>query len=226
MQEILLFGDSIAQGIVLGEDEKYRISRTGCIRLLRRRGLPIRNYGVHGFTILQGMDSFRQISDVSGTCCVIEFGGNDCDLDWDAVSQDPTAFHDGRVPLKEFEQALRLFVTEAREKGSRPVLVTPLALMSERYFRWVCRGRNREHILKYLRDDPESISRWQERYATVIRETAWEMDCALEDIRFWMLNQENYPELICQDGIHPNEEGHEKLAELVSANCGKLWVTR
>lgn len=35
--------------------------------------------------------SFRNLKTDPGNICVIEFGGNDCDLDWDAVSQNPDA---------------------------------------------------------------------------------------------------------------------------------------
>ena len=59
MSEIYLFGDSASQGIVLDENDQYRVSRMGCIRLLKRKGYAIRNYAVHGYTVLQGLDTFR-----------------------------------------------------------------------------------------------------------------------------------------------------------------------
>ena len=31
-----------------------------------------------------------------------------------------------------------------------------------------------------------------------------------------MLNRLDYPSLFCEDGIHPNEAGHEVIAEIVS----------
>ena len=100
MNEIYLFGDSASQGIVLDENGQYRVSRQGCIRLLKRKGVPIRNYAVHGYTVQQGLDSFESMQIEPGARCVIQFGGNDSDLDWDAVSQEPGIFHDGQVPLR------------------------------------------------------------------------------------------------------------------------------
>ena len=38
MPEVYLFGDSTSQGIVLDENNQYKVSRAGCIRLLRRKG--------------------------------------------------------------------------------------------------------------------------------------------------------------------------------------------
>ena len=219
MCEIYLFGDSTSQGIVLDENGRYRVSRLGCVRLLKRKGLPIRNYAVHGYTVLQGLSSFESMDIEPGSRCVIQFGGNDSDLDWDAVSRDPEIFHDGRVPLRDFREDLARFIREARERLLEPVLVTPLALISSRFYRWVSRGRDAGQILRYLRGDPESMSRWQERYAAAVRETAANEGCRLVDIRSWMLDRLDYPSLFCDDGIHPNEAGHAVIAEIISAHC-------
>ena len=215
MSEIYLFGDSASQGIVLDEDGKYRVSRQGCIRLLKRKGFPIRNYAVHGYTVLQGLESFESMQIEPGSRCVIQFGGNDSDLDWDAVSLEPGIFHDGRVPLQEFRKDLVRFIREARERFVEPILVTPLALISTRFYRWVSRERNAEHILHYLHDDTESMYRWQERYANAVREAAAGENCRLVDIRSWLLDRLDYPSLFCADGIHPNESGHAVIAELI-----------
>lgn len=215
MSEIYLFGDSTSQGIVLNEKNQYFVSRLGCIRLLKRQGFPIRNYAVHGYTVLQGLDAFEKLRTEAGARCVIQFGGNDCDLDWDAVSDEPEVFHDGRVPLREFRENLTRFVRMTRERLLEPVLVTPLALISARYFRWVSRERSGERILRYLRNDTESISRWQERYANAVREVSGSEGCPLLDVRNWLLDRMDYPSLFCSDGIHPNEKGHAVIAEMI-----------
>ena len=85
MNEIYLFGDSAAQGIVLDDSANDRVARKGCIRLMKRSGYPIRNYAVHGYTVSQGLESFRSLKTEQANICVIEFGCNDCDLDWNAV---------------------------------------------------------------------------------------------------------------------------------------------
>jgi len=212
MSEIYVFGDSAAQGIILDAEGNYRVSRKGSMRLLKRSGYPIRNYAVHGYTARQGLESFHTTPTEPGGACVIEFGGNDCDLDWDAVARDPETFHEGKVPLAEFRGLLRQFIREVRERDLEPILVTPLPLMSERYYRWVSRGRDKNRILRYLQNDPESISRWQERYAIAVREAAAECHCRLADLRSWLLDRLEYPSLICEDGIHPNEAGQEYIA--------------
>ena len=76
----------------------------------------------------------------------------------------------------------------------------------------ISKERDAEKILKYLRDDPESISRWQERYALAVRDISEACNCRLADVRAWMLEDLDYPSLICEDGIHPNEAGHAFIA--------------
>ncbi len=220
MSEIYLFGDSASQGLVLDENGQYRVSRMGCIRLLKRKGFPIRNYAVHGYTVLQGLESFENMRIEPGSRCVIQFGGNDSDLDWDAVSQEPEVFHDGRVPLRDFREDLARFIREARERFLEPILVTPLALISTRFYRWVSRERDSGRILHYLHEDTESMYRWQERYATAVREVAADENCRLIDIRNWLLDRMDYPSLFCADGIHPNEAGHAAIAEIILEHCG------
>lgn len=214
MNDIYLFGDSSSQGLVLDQD-RYRVTRTGCVRLLKRKGLPIRNYAVHGYTVLNGLKSFEGMRIEPGARCVIQFGGNDSDLDWDAVSLEPGVFHDGSVPLESFRENLGRFVREARERFLDPVLVTPLALISTRFYRWVSRGRDAGNILHYLHDDTESMYRWQERYANAVREVSAKEGCRLLDVRSWLLDRLDYPSLFCEDGIHPNEDGHAVLAGII-----------
>ena len=210
-----MFGDSIGQGIILSEETgQYTRSRRGCIQLLREYGLRIESRAVMGCTVEKGLELFRRTKTEPGGICVIEFGGNDCDLDWQAVSDRPDLFHDGRVPLDAFSRTLRFFIREAKERQLRPVAVTPPPILSRRYFEWVSRGKNPEHILGYL-GDVEHISRWQERYANAVRDAAHAEDCELLDLRREWLNERDYPALMSLDGIHPNEEGYRVMTQYV-----------
>ncbi len=207
-----VFGDSIGQGIYLQEENgRYRRSRRNCVQQLADSGIPLENHAMMGYTIEKGLQSFRSMETRAGSNCVIEFGGNDCDLDWAAVAEDPESFHDGKVPLPAFRRCLQEFIREARERQLTPILVTPPPLLSRRYFRWVSRGRDGEKILRYLGDE-EHISRWQERYAWCVRDVAEESGCRLIDLRRILLEEMDLPELMSLDGIHPNEKGYARMA--------------
>lgn len=217
MAKIYIFGDSIAQGVLLNAADQFQLSPNGCVDRLIRAGYPLINYGMSGYTIRQGYAAFQQKRLQPGAGCVIEYGANDCKMDWDAVSDDPEHFHDGQTPMAEFQAALERFVRDARSRGLRPILATPLPLIGGRYYAWICRGRNAEHILRYFHGDPEGISRWQGRYASAVREAARQYHCPLLDLRDWMIHEMDYPDWLCQDGVHPNEKGHGLMAERISA---------
>ncbi len=106
----------------------------------------------------------------------------------------------------------------AKTAGLTPILVTPPPLVSKRYFDWVSRNLNADRILAYL-GDVEHIYRWQERYALMIRNVAREQGVRLLDIRDAFLAQPRMTDLICIDGIHPNEKGHAMLYDILTAEA-------
>ena len=215
-EQIILWGDSIGKGVIYNESRgRYCLAKERCTVLLQRAGLNIDNNAQMGQTISEGLEQFRAAAAQPGSVTVIEYGGNDCDLDWDAVAAEPAVFHNGKTPLPLFRQALRSFITEARQRGQRPVAVIPPPLESERYYRWVCRGRDPQRILSYL-GDVHHIYRWHERYANAVREAAYELCCPVIDLRTPFLDARDLPGLICLDGIHPNEDGQRLIAGAVA----------
>ena len=213
---IVLWGDSIGKGVIYNETRRrYCLAKDRCTELLARAGLCIENNARMGQTITEGYEQFLASDMRPGDVAVIEYGGNDCDPDWDAVDGDPAAFHDGKTPIALFRETLRRFIAAARERGIRPVAVIPPPLEAERYYRWICRGRTPERILSYL-VDVQHIYRWQERYADAVRETAYALGCAVIDLRTPFLDARDMPGLICLDGIHPNEDGQRLIARAVA----------
>ena len=106
------------------------------------------------------------------------------------------------------------FIRTARARQLHPMLVTPPPLHAQRYFAWVTRTVDPARVLQYL-GDVEHIYRWQERYAQAVRDVAVQEQCPLADIREVFLEQRDFPHLICQDGIHPTEQGQELMAKAI-----------
>lgn len=211
-RNISVWGDSIAKGVVFDEARgRYAISRENCImRLNRETGWSVDNHAVMGNTTLQGLERMDAEAMKPGSLAVLEFGGNDCDLDWKAASEHPDRPQYGKVPLKQFGENLVEMVRRAREGGMEPMLVTPPPLVAKRYFAWVSKNLNPARILAYL-GDVEHIYRWQERYALAIRNVAQRENVRLLDVRDLFLAQDRFTDLMCIDGIHPNEKGHALL---------------
>lgn len=212
--KICVWGDSIAKGVVYDEQRgRYAICRGNCLaRMSRELGRTVDNYAVMGNTSAQGWIKMQSQTLEAGAVAVIEFGGNDCDLDWKAASEHPEALQEGRVPLAKFGDNLRQMIRRVRDAGMKPLLVTPPPLIAQRYYEWVCRGLDAAKILSYL-GDVEHIYRWQERYAILVRKIAQEQGTRLLDVRDLFLSQLRLTDLMCADGIHPNEQGHALVFE-------------
>ena len=213
-KKIYLWGDSIGRGVVYNpERRRYCLARTRCEKLLASKGIPLVNRARMGATIAEGYADFMATATEAEGLAVIEYGGNDCDLDWRAVAAKPEVFHDGKTPIAEFEEMLRLFAASARERGLEPVLVLPPPLYPERYFDWVCRDLDREAVRGYL-GDVGHIGRWHACYVEAIRRAARDTGSHVLDFYTPFMQAMNFPELICQDGIHPTEAGHELMARV------------
>ena len=217
MNGLCVWGDSIAKGVIYDEKRgRYAICRENCLgRLGREKGIEINNYSVMGQTSANGLARMLPENMKAGEYAVIEYGGNDCDLDWKAVSENPEIRQEGKVPLEQFGANIIEMVRRAIAAGMRPVLVTPPPLVAERYYEWVSRGLNAANILKYL-GDVEAIFHWQAAYAGKINKIANDLGVLLVDIRSRMLEAANLGELMCIDGIHPNEQGHALIYDAVA----------
>ena len=217
LRGLSIWGDSIAKGVVFDEQRgRYAVCRDNCVsRLSRDAGVEVENFSVMGNTTEQGLKRMEGQPLKPGNLAVIEFGGNDCDLDWAAACEHPEVEQRGRVPLEAFGENLRAMVRRVRDGGMIPALVTPPPLVAQRYFDWVSRKLDKARILNYL-GDVEHIYRWQERYALMIRRVAARENAMLLDVRDWFLSQARFTDLMCVDGIHPNARGHELLFERFS----------
>lgn len=217
LRGLSIWGDSIAKGVVFDEQRgRYAVCRDNCVsRLSRDAGVDVENFSVMGNTTEQGLRRMEGQPLKPGNLAVIEFGGNDCDLDWAAACEHPEVEQYGRVPLEAFGENLRAMVRRVRDGGMIPALVTPPPLVAQRYFDWVSRKLDKARILNYL-GDVEHIYRWQERYALMIRRVAARENAMLLDVRDWFLSQARFTDLMCVDGIHPNARGHELLFEQFS----------
>lgn len=213
-ERLHLWGDSIAKGVVFDDTRgRYCITPGRCVpKLQDALGMSIINHARMGAIASEGLADFLQTQPDPGMPVAIEYGGNDCDMPWAAVSENPDGDYDARVPRDAFADTLRAFVKAVRERSMIPLLITPPPLDAQRYFDWVTNGLSKEAVLRFL-GDVHHIYRWQERYANAVRKVAVELRCALFDMRDALLDDRHYPDKLCRDGIHLNAEGHALIAE-------------
>ena len=214
--DIHIWGDSLARGIVYCEERgRYAISSERCAsKLGEALHCKVENHSNMGATVLDGLRCLERFTPIPGSLCAVEYGGNDCDLDWPNVAAHPEEAVCAKVSLEDYQAGLIQFVQTIRQGEMYPLLVTPLPLHAQRYYQWVTRGLDASAVLEAL-GDVNHIYRWQERYTIVMRNVARKLNCELLDLRDVFLARRDYETLMCVDGIHPNDRGHQVLTEAV-----------
>ena len=68
---------------------------------------------------------------------------------------------------------------------------------------------------RYL-GDVQHIYRWQERYALAVAEIGSKLNCTILNLRDAFLVARDFKALLCVDGIHPSEKGHQLIWSEIS----------
>lgn len=214
---IVLFGDSIAKGVILDhENGKYKVLGNSFANLVQQKfkGI-IHNAGRFGSVITKGFSTmYRDVLSKKPDIVILEFGGNDCDYNWEEIAQNPQGDFLPKTTLNHYISTLKEMIHKLRQEGIIPVLMTLPPLDAERYFKWISNNNaaKASNILSWLGTVNE-IYDWHKLYNDAIVEVAKELHVRWIDIRDSFLNTRDYREYMCEDGIHPNEQGHQLIAD-------------
>lgn len=218
---VMVYGDSIFKGVLL-ENGKYVINRTWETQLSERFHLTIHNCARFGCTIQKILPVIRRNCRenlLDSAIAVLELGGNDCDYDWERISENPDAQYDCKTPPQSFMDLYREAVRMIRYSGATPKLMTLPPIHSERYLRFICRnGLSRQNILHWL-GDVDAIYRWQDKYSEMVAQIADEEKAELIDLRkAFPTDPKSLEPLLCDDGIHPSRMGQKLIFDTLCAN--------
>lgn len=215
----VLYGDSISKGVVFDEKMgKYVLLEQSYPNLLQNKlkGV-VHNAAKFGNTILRAVgrlqnDVLKKNPDV----VIIEFGGNDCDFNWEAIAENPLEQHNPNTDFNIFQKTLKNLIDSLNSSGIIPVLMTLPPLDADRYFKWISKNSSimGDKILTWL-GSVSKIYWWQERYNSAIISTAQETKTRCIDIRSAFLKTPDFRQFLCIDGIHPNQKGHILIAEKI-----------
>jgi len=220
-----VWGDSLLQGVVLDEMAgRYRVLKENAVSMCSQAlRATIENFSRFGCTVTKGSQRMFQNLDkgVPFDIAIIEYGGNDCDMPWEAISAQPDFDHLPKVPLKQFSAQIQDMIDALVNHGAIPLMTTLPPLHPERYLSWICRnGLSKENILRFL-GDSHHIYRHHERYSLEISSLARDNGCRVVDVRAAFLDQNDYGKLLCSDGIHPNDKGQMLIREAFMAFVDK-----
>lgn len=218
MTNICIWGDSVMRGIVYDDDAcKYIFLQNSCIpETAKNFDINYINNSKFGMTAPKALEKMKKTlkeNDFKPDFALIELGGNDCDFDWNEVAENPDIDHQPNTPMDEYEQSIIKMIETLREKDIEPVLTNLHPIDPVKYFDWITKdGLSKEAILKWLKD-VFKIYRFQELYSLTISKISQQLNVRLIDIRKAFLRAGNLMELLCKDGIHPNEKGHKIMTD-------------
>lgn len=217
MTKICAFGDSVLKGIVLDND-KYKISKNNFSNICKNTlGIYIENKAKFGSTILVGEKSLiKNFNELENADYVVfEFGGNDCDFNWKEISENPGIEHTPNSTIEDFTNIYTDLINKIKEIGKKPVLLSLPPIDAEKYFKKISENLNSENILKWMEGNIQFIVNWHERYNIEVFKLAINNNVPIIDITSKFLEHKNYSQFLCEDGIHPNEAGHEIIAKAI-----------
>lgn len=218
MNKIYLVGDSILRGIVYDSERgKYRFGEEMKLHCLEDKGYGVVNLSRMGATVDKGYALLERklTGDLSGDTVILGFGGNDCNYNWQRVSDKNCDGILPCTPMDTFEQTYRKCIAYAKGLGARVMSVTLVPLDGKKYMNWISRGLSRENILDWLGDE-SMLYRWQESYNQKVWEISEDTGCDRIDIRHPFLFSHDYSSLMCEDGIHPTEKGYSLIKSSIS----------
>ena len=215
MKRLVIYGDSILRGITYSEQlGRHKLCAGYDLKSIAALGYEIKNRARMGATIVRGMDILESTLDECGgdSVVIFEFGGNDCDHDWHAVSEAPTKTHLPHIDEDTFVSYYKKAIAKARAAGATVVMSNMIPIDADRYMQTISKANSYESILSWL-GDASMLYRFQEHYNHIVEKLAFEMGCPMIDLRGEFLLSHDYKTLISADGIHPTEAGHDLIED-------------
>ena len=213
-----IFGDSVGKGVVLSDTGRYASGSPDINSLTGRDDITLKNYSRFGFVTEKTLWLIEKCGDeiASSDAVFIEVGGNDCDFDWQSISETPDEEHLCKTPPALFEKIYTELLKKAKAFGKKVFALNLPPIVAARYFKNISQraGVCAENVLKWL-GSVETIYRYQEMYSIMVEKIARAVDVALIDIRSAFLSDHHYENFICEDGIHPNSKGYELIYKSV-----------
>lgn len=205
MTHVKIFGDSILEGVYF--DGRYHKTKDK----IKVDNYEIDNYSRMGNTIEDGIKNIKKHLDEcdENTVAILEYGGNDCNYQWDEVSATPEENHLCAVEPTDYKEKLMYAINLLKEKGTKVIIASPIPIATNKFMDFISNGLSYNNILKWL-GDKNQLFKWQEYYAKMNEKIALMTDSLMMPLRYMFL-QDGYENLLCVDGIHPTVEGHEKI---------------
>ena len=218
--KLVVFGDSILKGVITvpGSKNLFDVTPNDSLSLAQKElGFELDNRSIYGNITSKGLVKLQKFLEKGGEAdfCIIEFGSNDCDYDWNffATDKQQTAALDPvelkpKVPLEQYLENLTQMVNLCRTKKITPIIMGLIPYVCDSWFKTITKGHDEKAILNFLGGTAETLGKNQLVYKNALSDFVQKNNVQFFDP--WGLFCNN-PELMCFDGIHPNEQGYSYL---------------
>jgi lysophospholipase L1-like esterase len=228
IRKIEVFGDSILKGIQINPLNKryYVDNNIGIDMLSKEFSLEIVNNSRLGCTVTKGKTMLDRFLGKKPDCTAIlmDYGGNDCDFNWKAISENPDSHHEPYTPIKTFMRSYSDIINNIFNNGIRPIVTNLPPICPNRYFNWLSKNLDKKNILQWL-EDINLIYRYQESYSRAVEKVAKNTGAMLVDLRSVFLSERHLGRYLCEDGIHPNTEGQKLITQGFVEFCKLMPAT-
>ena len=215
---ITVFGDSIGKGITTDSGKPTVMNNYAVKSFEEAYGIKTDNISAFGNSLKRICERGvidRYISGLDKTkknVAVIELGGNDADFDWKSVAAAPNDDHTSKTSPEEFSALYKDALDKLLNAGVEVVPCTIPPVMSERYFsNVISKLADGEKVLEFFKGDVDTIYRHQEMFNNEILKNSYAKGLNIIDLRQRFLTSLRFGNLMCRDGIHPNEKGQDEI---------------
>ena len=210
--KIVVFGDSILKGVITipNSGKLFDVTENDSLTLAQKKlGFELDNRSIYGNITSKGFVKLQKYLEKcsageqeAADFCIIEFGSNDCDYDWGTLVQ--------KVPLADYLENLSQMVNLCRANKVTPLMMGLIPYVCDDWFKTIIKGQDEAAILKFLGSTAETLGKNQLIYKNAQADFVKKNNVQFLDP--WELFQ-GHKELMCYDGIHPNEAGYQKLSD-------------
>lgn len=222
-----VIGDSILKGIQPNM-ESGRYETVNTIDFEGATGMVVENFSKFGCTVLKGFEFTKRLFEKDPQCSYVlmDFGGNDSDYDWEAISLDPyrETPHDPKTDPGLFLSTYSSLVDYVKSFGCKPILMTLPPIIPKRYLKWTCEKKNLnyENIMIWLDQDLGRVSKTQKAYSDIVSALAAFKNIGCIDVNGAFTATGSPESYMSVDGIHPNTAGQHLIHNCIRQSFSTL----
>ncbi len=212
MKKVSVFGDSVLKGVQYNQNCGRHVveGNLGFDDIAGRAGYSVQNFSKLGCTVTKAWNYLqKKFPKIDADLVFMDFGGNDCDFDWKAISESPLNIHKPNTDYYDFVGTYNDMVDYIISRRRMPVLATLVPVQADEYIEYVVSENNldRRSINKWLGGDLKRLENHQRIYSDAVKGIASRRDIPYIDIRAAFEASGDVSALMCGDGIHPNDRG-------------------